>query len=75
MADYVLDTNRIARLFLSLLPHEPPCRLSLDRTNRKFGSKDIFILALAIVYQEVAFPVLFTMKIKAGNPLQLNESN
>ncbi len=33
MADYVLDANLIARLVFSLLPHEPPYRLSLDRTN------------------------------------------
>jgi hypothetical protein len=67
MADYVLDANLIARLVFSLLPHEPPYRLSLDRTNWKFGSKDINILALAIVYQGVAFPVLFTMMPKFGN--------
>ena len=67
MADYVLDTNLIARLIFSLLPHEPPYCLSLDRTNWKFGSKDINILALAIVYQGVAFPILFTMMPKFGN--------
>lgn len=67
MADYLLDTNIIARLVFNLLPHEPPYRLSLDRTNRKFGSKDINILALAIVYQGVAFPLIFTMMPKFGN--------
>jgi hypothetical protein len=39
----------------------------LDRTNWKFGSKDINILALAIVYQGFAFPLLFTMMPKFGN--------
>ncbi len=67
MAGYVLDTNLIARLVFSLMPHEPPYRLSIDCTNCKFGSKDINILALAIVYQGVAFPLLFTMVPKAGN--------
>lgn len=67
MADYLLDTNLIARLVFALLPHEPPYRLSLDRTNWKFGSTDINILALAIVYQGVAFPLLFTMMPKFGN--------
>jgi hypothetical protein len=39
----------------------------LDRTNWKLGSKDINILALAIVYQGFAFPLLFTMMPKFGN--------
>lgn len=67
MADYLLDTNIIARLVFALLPHEPPYRLSLDRTNWKFGSTNINILTLAIVYQGVAFPLMFTMLPKFGN--------
>lgn len=67
MADYLLDTNLIARLIFALLPHEPPYRLSLDRTNWKFGSTNINILALAIVYKGVAFPLMFTMLPKFGN--------
>jgi hypothetical protein len=67
MADYLLDANLIARLVFALLPHEPPYRLSLDRTNWKFGSTDINILTLAIIYQGVAFPLLFTMMPKFGN--------
>ena len=67
MADYILDTNIIARLIFALLPHEPPFRLALDRTNWKFGNKNINILVLGVVYQGVAFPVLFTMMNKRGN--------
>ncbi|VAW29834.1 hypothetical protein MNBD_BACTEROID07-1893 [hydrothermal vent metagenome] len=67
MAGYVLDTDIIARLIFALLPHEPPFRLALDRTNWKFGDKNINILVLAVVYQGVAFPVLFTMMDKRGN--------
>lgn len=67
MSEYVLDTNLIAKLVFRLLPHKPPYRLSLDRTNWKFGSKNINILAIAIVYQGVAFPILFTMMPKFGN--------
>jgi len=50
-----------------LLPHKPPFRLALDRTNWKFGDKNINILVLGVVYQGVAFPVLFTMMNKRGN--------
>lgn len=67
MSEYMLDTNLIARLIFSLLPHEPPYRLAMDRTNWKFGSFNINILVIAIVYQGVAFPVLFKMMPKFGN--------
>ena len=33
MSDYLLDTNLIARLVFALLPHKPPYRLAMDRTN------------------------------------------
>lgn len=67
ISEYVLDTDLIARLIFSLLPHKPPYRLAMDRTNWKFGSKDINILVLAIVYKGVAFPVLYKMMPKFGN--------
>jgi hypothetical protein len=67
IAEYMLDTRLIARFVFSLLPHEPPYRLTMDRTNWKFGSTDINILVLAVVYQGVAFPVLYKMMPKFGN--------
>jgi hypothetical protein len=41
--------------------------LVIDRTNWKFGAKDINILGLAIVYEAVEFPLLFRMMPKFGN--------
>ncbi len=67
MSEYLLDTSLIARFVFGLLPHKPPYRLALDRTNWKFGTTNINVLVLAIVYQGVAFPVLFTMMPKFGN--------
>ena len=67
MSEYVLNMDIIARLVFSLLPHKPPYRLAMDRTNWKFGSSNINILVIAIVYQGVAFPVLFKMMPKCGN--------
>jgi len=67
MAGYCLNTDLIARFVFALLPHSPPYRLVLDRTNWKFGSKDINVLMLGIVYRGVAFPVLYTMMPKFGN--------
>jgi hypothetical protein len=67
ISEYLLDTTLIARFVMAVLPHKPPYRLVMDRTNWKFGTTDINILVLAIVYQGVAFPVLFKMMPKFGN--------
>lgn len=67
MAEYLLDTKLIARFVFALLPHHPPYRLTMDRTNWKFGSSNINILVLAVVYQGVAFPLLYKMLPKFGN--------
>ena len=67
MAFYRLDTNIVARLVFSMLPHDPPYRIALDRTNWKFGKKNINILVLSVVYQGVAFPIMFSMMNKFGN--------
>ena len=67
MSEYLLDTSLIARFVFGLLPHKPPYRLALDRTNWKFGTININVLVLAVVYQGIAFPVLFKMMPKFGN--------
>ena len=67
MAEYVLDSDLIARFIFKLLPHQPPYRLAMDRTNWKFGEKNINVLTLAVVYQGVAIPILFSMLDKRGN--------
>ncbi len=67
MSAYLLDTDIIARLVFALLPHEPPYRLAMDRTNWKFGSTNINILVIAIVYDGVAFPVIYKLMPKFGN--------
>lgn len=67
MSSYVLNTDIIARFVFMLLPHKPPYRLVMDRTNWKFGSVNINILVISIVYKGVAFPLLFKMMPKFGN--------
>jgi hypothetical protein len=67
MAEYVLDTDLLARLIFKMLPHKPPYRLAMDRTNWKFGETNINVLTLAIIYQGVAFPILISMLDKRGN--------
>lgn len=67
ISNYALDTSLVARLIFALLPEKPPYRLVMDRTNWKFGQTNINILALAVVYKGVAFPILFKMMPKFGN--------
>ena len=67
MASYILDTDVIERLIFRLLPHKPPFRLAMDRTNWKFGQQNIDVLILAVVYHGVAFPLMFSMLPKFGN--------
>lgn len=67
IANYSLDTELIARLVFNLLPKQDNLILSIDRTNWKFGQTNINIFMLGVVYNGVAFPLLFTMLNKRGN--------
>jgi len=67
MASYWLDTDVIAKLIFKLLPHKPPFRLAMDRTNWKFGQQNINVLVIAVIYHGVAFPLLFRLLPKFGN--------
>lgn len=67
IAQYSLDNDLIARFIFALLPHDPPFTVSMDRTNWKFGETNINALVLAVVYDGVAFPLLFKLMPKRGN--------
>jgi hypothetical protein len=67
IANYSLDADLIARLVFNLLPEQENLILSIDRTNWKFGQTNINIFMLGVVYDGVAFPLLFTMLHKRGN--------
>ena len=67
ISGYDLDGDLIARLVFYLLPERSKVKLTIDRTNWKFGQTDINIFMLGVVYQGVAFPLLFTMLDKRGN--------
>jgi len=66
-AEFIVDTNLIAKLIFSLLPEKPPYRICLDRTNWKYGVANINILMISIAYQGMAVPILWTMLPKRGN--------
>lgn len=67
IAGFSLDSDLIARFIFALLPEKTCLRLTIDRTNWKFGEVDINIFMLGVTYQGVAFPLLFTMLSKRGN--------
>jgi hypothetical protein len=66
-AGFIVDSNLIAKIVFSMLPTEPPYRLSLDRTNWKFGSLNINILMISVCYNGVGIPLIWSMLDKRGN--------
>ncbi|MCX6258197.1 MAG: IS4 family transposase [Bacteroidia bacterium] len=69
-AQFDFNERMFGKLIFALLPIEPPYRLSLDRTNWKFGKTDINILMISVCYYGVAIPLLWTMLPKRGNSNQ-----
>ena len=72
-AKYVLDLDIIARMiFLAASCQDLGLVLSMDRTNWKFGEFNINILMLGITYKGIAFPLIFSLLPKRGNPTGKN---
>ncbi|PZU92845.1 MAG: IS4 family transposase [Leptolyngbya sp.] len=64
---FAINFDDIVRAVVSWSQIHEPWTLSLDRTNWCFGTVNINILMLRIVYEGVAFPVMWTMLDKRGN--------
>ena len=47
-------------------------QLTLDRTNWKWGKRDINILMLAIVYRGIAIPIVWTLLNEPGHVEQIS---
>ena len=62
-----IDHDLFARLVFKLLPEQPPYKLSMDRTNWKFGKTDINILMISICYKGVGIPLVWKLLRKKGN--------
>jgi hypothetical protein len=67
MKGFKFPMRIVSSLIFSLLPCRDDLVLVLDRTNWKFGRKNINILMLGISYKNVAFPLMFKMLDKRGN--------
>lgn len=71
-ASFNLCSDLVARLLFKLLPDEVflngKLQLTLDRTNWKFGTTNINILMIGVIYKGVALPLLWTfLGDKRGN--------
>ena len=66
-ADFIVDSDLIARLLFALLPNKTSLTISIDRTNWKFGEADINIFMLSVCYEGMALPVMWEMLDKRGN--------
>lgn len=67
IAECVIDADLVAKLILKPLPVKGPYDLAMDRTNRKFSDTDMNILTLGVIYEGMAFPVVFKMMDNRGN--------
>jgi transposase len=67
MKEFSFPMKIVSVLIFNLLPCKENLVLVLDRTNWKFGSKNINILMLGISYKNIAFPLMFKMLDKQGN--------
>lgn len=66
-AEFIFDSLIFTKLIYDLLPEQSPYRLSMDRTNWKFGKTDINILMLSVCYKGVAIPLIWKLLPKQGN--------
>lgn len=67
MKEFDFPMRTVSFLIFNLLPFKDGLVLVLDRTNWKFGTKNINILMLGVSYKNVAFPLMFKMLDKRGN--------
>src|SRR5437764_9078301 len=61
-----LEFAEIAALLLKLLGIAPPFVISIDRTDWYLGQKPLNILMLSVVYEGLAFPLLWVVLEKKG---------
>jgi hypothetical protein len=69
--EVVFDYDALAGLIMGMFAfYEQSYYLTLDRTNWKWGEKNLNILTLAIVYKGAAIPVYWLVLNKQGNSNQ-----
>lgn len=66
LSKHYIDFNHVAQFIFQLF-HFNQVSLTLDRTNWKWGKKNINILMLALVYKGIAIPLFWLLLNKRGN--------
>ena len=67
MSDFNLPFDSVAHFIEQTFPFGDTWSIAIDRTNWKFGKKDINVFVLAICYQGIAVPLLFSTLNKRAN--------
>ena len=68
LSQFSFCKEEIAKALVLMSGHSGPMRLSLDRTNWKFGCLNINLLVLAVIVNpQYAFPLFWVALPKAGN--------
>jgi len=62
--DQEIDFEMTARLLATILPDDEKWTLTMDRTNWKLGKSNVNLLVLAVAYQGMAIPLLWTFLTK-----------
>lgn len=64
---FQMDYEEYSRFVLGLISSERKYYLVMDRTNWKFGTTDINILMLGIIYKNNSFPLYWELLNKGGS--------
>jgi len=66
--DYTFKQIEIVKLLFAFFPlANAKVKLVMDRTNWKYGKININILTLAVIYNDIAFPIFWKLLDKRGN--------
>jgi hypothetical protein len=63
----VIDYSVIAMIIISMIRINSPYKIAIDRTNWKFGKKDINFFVASIVVHNISVPILWILLNKQGN--------
>lgn len=66
-ASFNVDIELVSKILYALIPKDVKHGLTMDRTNWKIGKTNVNILVIGVVYEGIAFPLLFKMMDKFGN--------
>lgn len=70
-AGQYFDYRQISQLIFNMFSFDK-VQLTLDRTNWKWGKRNINILMLAIVYRGIAIPIVWTLLNEPGHVEQIS---